>query len=76
VETYEESPRVLADRFALQQALDERDRVGGFTMLLEQRRESFEGGEVALAKPVAVVGDPLVVACLEEISSVYLDSVA
>jgi hypothetical protein len=76
VQPHEEPVRLLAQRVVPQEPLGVQDRPGMVAVLLKKPGEALEGLEIALAEPLALSEEPLVVAPLEKVSRVQLDGFA
>ena len=59
-----------------EEPLGVRDRSGVVAALFEECGEALEGLEIALAKPLALFEDPLIVATFEEVSRVQVDGLS
>jgi hypothetical protein len=74
VQAHKEPVCLLAERVVPHQPLGAQDRLGIIAARFEKRGEALEDVEVALAKPLALFEEPLVVAPLEKVSRVQFDS--
>jgi hypothetical protein len=73
MQPHEEPVRLLAERVVSQESLGVQDRLGVFAARLENRGQTLKGLQIALAEPLALVKEPLIVAAFEKVSRVELD---